>query len=166
MIDVGLHTVLKPHAIKCLRGHWVTRCHQRSLGRQANQISTFKKTLRGLNNPKSSCLLSWIWKLRRMRDRNNLTAVIYLPYDQVLNYARGTQWNSFDTSLHCWGEEGVAQSTQGELIFFSSHGWHMWSPSTAPEHSDSSKPPLKHGHCTCATCFNVTKAHNAFFSPT
>lgn len=127
----------------------------------------FEKTLIGLKNPKSSCLLFLIWKPRRARDRNTLTAVIYLPNDQVLNYARGTQWNSFDTSLHCWGwlgeGGGLSKSTQGELIFSFFHGSHTWSPSTAPEHSDSANPPLKHCYCSCATC--VTSSHDAFSLP-
>lgn len=95
-------------------------------------------------------------KLHKMRDRNTLTAVIYLPNDQVLKYARGTQWNSPDTSLHCWVGLGGARE---ELIFF--HARHTWSPSTAPQHSDSSNHPLKHGD----NLFLCSKGSQCLFPP-
>lgn len=101
-------------------GHWVTRCHLDCASEARNSTLTkFQCIKRHIDPPlppspliiRLSSLLKM--KLHKMRDRNTLTAVIYLPNDQVLNYARGTQWNSPDTSLHCW-----VGGARAELIFF------------------------------------------------
>lgn len=152
---------LRPHARKYLSralGHQVPPglC-QWSPELHANQISMYKKTHRPPPAlPPLKIRLSSLlkMKLHKMRDRNTLTAVIYLPNDQVLNYARGTQWNSPDTSLHCW-VGGLGKS----WFFF--HARHTWSPSTAAQHSDSSNHPSKRGD----NLFLCSKSSQCLFPP-